>query len=278
VNAITAWWQNLPSKIDPVIFALGPVHIRWYGLMYLVVFACVYYLVKYRIRTEDFDYSDETISDLFFWLIVAVIVGGRLGYVLFYDLPFFLRNPLAIISPFQMTSEGFVFTGIYGMSYHGGLFAVLMTFFLYTKKQGIDLWRFIDLFAPAVPLGYTFGRLGNFLNGELYGRETARVWGMYFPLDEAGLLRHPSQLYEAFFEGLFLFALLWILRKKKPFEGFLFALYLIGYGVVRFFIEFLREPDEHLGLVVGSFAMGQILCLAMILSGMFILFIRQKKI
>lgn len=244
--------------------------------MYLVVFACVYYLVKYRIRTESFPYTEETISDFFFWLILAVIVGGRLGYVLFYDLPFFIRNPLAIISPFRMGPEGLVFTGIYGMSYHGGLLAVLVTFFLYTKKHGIDPWRFIDLFAPAVPLGYTFGRLGNFLNGELYGRQTARIWGMYFPLDEAGLLRHPSQLYEAFFEGFFLFVLLWSVRKRKPFDGALLAFYLVGYGLVRFMIEYFREPDEHIGFLFGSLALGQILCLMMICAGAVIFIVRLR--
>ncbi len=153
------------------------------------------------------------------------------------------------------------------MSFHGGLIAVLLATLLFCRKQGIDFWRFADLFCPAIPLGYTFGRIGNFINGELYGRATDVPWGMFFPLDPAHLLRHPSQLYEAFFEGIVLFAVLWLIRKRSPFDGALFALFLIGYGSVRFFIEFFREPDAQLGFILGPFSMGQLLCLLMIAAG-----------
>jgi phosphatidylglycerol:prolipoprotein diacylglycerol transferase len=275
VNPLIQWWQNLPSKIDPVIFSFGQIHIRWYGLMYIVVFALVYSLVMYRIRTEKYPYSHECISDFFFWLVLSVLVGGRLGYVLFYDLAYYLHHPLEIISPVRLTDAGLEFTGIYGMSYHGGLIAVIFTFYVYSKKHAIDFFRFVDLFAPAVPLGYTFGRLGNFLNGELFGRATTQPWGMYFPLDQSGNLRHPSQLYEAFFEGIVLFLILWFLRKRKTVDGFLLGSYLIGYGIVRFVIEFYREPDAHLGFVIGPFAMGQVLCFFMIITGITIIVVRS---
>jgi len=230
----------------------------------------------YRIRTEQLKYSKETIIDFIFWLIMGVFVGGRLGYVLFYDLQYFISHPLEIISPFKF-SEGIQYTGIYGMSYHGGLIGVLIVFLVFCHKRGIRIWNFIDLFVPAVALGYTFGRIGNFINGELFGRITKITWGMFFPLDTMQQLRHPSQLYEAFFEGLFLFVILWILRKKKHFDGFLFSVYLIGYGIVRFFIEFVREPDTHLGFVLAQFTMGQILCFCMIVVGSILFFIRKKS-
>ena len=153
------------------------------------------------------------------------------------------------------------------MSYHGGLIGVIFAGWLYVRKNRLNPWDFIDLLSPAAPLGYTFGRLGNFINGELYGRVTTSPIGMYFPLDDTHKLRHASQLYEAFFEGIFLFAVLWSVRKLKLPKGAMIALYLIGYGLVRFFIEFFREPDEHLGFVVFSFSMGQLLCASMIVAG-----------
>jgi len=277
VNTFVDWWQQLPYSIDPIIFTLGPIHIRWYGAMYIVVFAIVYFLVSYRIRTEKYPYSQETINDFLFWLVLGVLIGGRLGYVLFYDFSYFCQNPIAVISPIDF-SDGVRFTGIYGMSYHGGLVGVLTVFYLYSKKHAFKFWNLVDLYAPAVPLGYTFGRLGNFLNGELYGRETTSFLGMYFPTDQMNLLRHPSQLYESFFEGIVLFILLWGIKKKSSRDGFLFALYLIGYGVVRFCIEYVREPDAHIGFVVWRFSMGQLLCLGMIAAGLTLIpFLPKKK-
>ncbi|GBE05669.1 prolipoprotein diacylglyceryl transferase [bacterium BMS3Abin10] len=162
------------------------------------------------------------------------------------------------------------------MSYHGGLIAVIIATMIFCKKNKISFWRFTDLLISAIPLGYMFGRIGNFLNGELYGRVTTAAWGMYFPLDATGRLRHPSQLYEAFFEGIFLFAILWNLRKRSAFNGYLSSLYLIGYGLVRFFIEFVREPDVQLGFVLGPLSMGQVLCFFMILAGMAIFLVKRN--
>jgi phosphatidylglycerol:prolipoprotein diacylglycerol transferase len=201
------------------------------------------------------------------WAILGVLLGGRIGYVIFYNLGYYLQHPLEAILPFTF-SNGIQFTGISGMSYHGGVIGVLLAFVYVSKQYEISFFNLTDMVVPAIPLGYTFGRLGNFINGELYGRVTEVPWGMYFPAAPSHQLRHPSQLYEAFFEGIFLFAILWAMRKKSPFPGFLPGLYLIGYGVVRFFIEFYRMPDEHLGTVLGILTMGQILCLGMIIGGL----------
>lgn len=273
MNSFLSWWQHIPENITPYVFKIGVFQLRYYGLMYLVAFSIIYALAVYRLKREDYDYSREMIQNYFVLAILGVLVGGRLGYVLFYDPAYFIAHPLAIVCPFDF-SGGFHYTGIYGMSYHGGLIGLMVVTPLFCRKQGIDFWRFVDFFAPAIPLGYTFGRIGNFINGELYGRITAVSWGMYFPLDPSSQLRHPSQLYEAFFEGIFLFIILWYLRKKGRFEGFLLALYLIGYGLVRFFVEFVREPDPQLGFVLGPFTMGQILCLCMVLAGI-ILFLAR---
>ncbi|HOJ51084.1 MAG TPA: prolipoprotein diacylglyceryl transferase [Syntrophales bacterium] len=261
-------WQHLPEKISPVLFTLGPLQIRWYSVMYLVAFALTYLLVLYRIKKErHYPYSQEIVIDAILWCILGLMVGARLGYVVIYNFSYYLARPWEIILPFHFSSEGVKLVGLSGMSYHGGAIGVVVTGFLYCRAHRISFWNMADLFCPAIPLGYTFGRLGNFLNGELFGRPTQLPWGMYFPLDPTGLLRHPSQLYEALFEGVFLFSLLWLVRNKHPFEGWLLSLYLIGYGLVRFFIEFFREPDPQIGFIVGFLTMGQILCLIMVAIG-----------
>ena len=269
-------WQHLPFHISPNLLEIGSFQLRYYSLMYLVAFGLAYLLVSYRIRKENYEFTTGTIQDYFIWAILGVILGGRLGYVLFYNFDYYMAHPLEIFLPFDF-SDGIRFTGISGMSYHGGLVGFLAATVLFCRKAKISFWRFTDLLVPVIPLGYAFGRIGNFINGELYGRATDMPWGMYFPDDREGLLRHPSQLYEAFFEGIVLFALLWFIRKKRPFEGFLAALYLIGYGFARFFIEFVREPDAHLGFVLGPFSMGQVLCFIMIISGVAVWIVRRTK-
>ncbi len=264
------WWNHIPEHIKPTILTIGSFQLRYYGLMYIVAFAIVYYLVLYRVRTEKLGYSKDTINSYFIWAILGVVIGGRLGYILFYNFKYFIANPLEIVIPFDF-SNGCHFTGISGMSYHGGVIGVILFSSLFCNKNKVNFWRLADLLCPAIPLGYTFGRLGNFINGELYGRVTDVPWGMYFPLDPTHQLRHPSQLYEAIFEGIFLFMLLWNLRKIKVFDGFFLSLYLIGYGFVRFFIEFVRQPDSQLGFILGPLTMGQILCIVMVLGGIFII-------
>jgi phosphatidylglycerol:prolipoprotein diacylglycerol transferase len=268
-------WRHLPSYLSPTLLEVGSFQLRYYSLMYLAAFACTYFLVMYRIRREGYPYKADQIQDYFVWAILGVILGGRLGYVFFYNLGYYLEHPLEILFTFEF-SNGFHFIGISGMSYHGGAIAVLLASIIFCRRRKIDFWRFADLFCPAIPLGYTLGRIGNFINGELYGRATTVAWGMVFPLDPLHLLRHPSQLYEAFFEGIVLFAVLWLIRRKSPFDGALFAWYLIGYGVARFFIEFFREPDVQLGFVLGPFSMGQLLCFLMIAAGAWIYAFRRS--
>ncbi|TAM39643.1 prolipoprotein diacylglyceryl transferase [bacterium] len=275
MKELVIWWNHLPEHFSPVFFKIGFLQVHYYGLMYLLGFLTVYWLVLYRLKTENFGFRKKDIENYFFWLVFAVLAGGRLGYVLFYDLPYYLKHPLEIILPFDI-NNGFQFIGLYGMSYHGALIAIIIATVVFCRRHKIDFWLFSDLLTPAVPLGYTFGRIGNFINGELYGRVTSVPWGMYFPLDPTGQLRHPSQLYEAFFEGIFLFIILWSLRKKIRVSGCFFSLYLIGYGLIRFLLEFFRQPDPQLGFIFGPLTMGQLLCFTMILSGIFIIMVRTK--
>ncbi len=263
-------WQNIPEHINPIAFDVGSVQVSWYGIMYLVAFAIVYYLVRYRIRTEKLGISFETVQEFFPWVIVGLLLGARIGDVLIYDWNYFSRHLTEIFLPFDIYNH-WQYIGIYGMSYHGGLIGVALAFYIFCRARKISLLEFSDLFAPVVPIAYTFGRLGNFINGELYGRVTAKFWGMYFPLDLTSQLRHPSQLYEAFFEGIFLFVVLWSLRKKSWRTGSLTAFYLIGYGTIRFFVEFFRDPETVLGLSFFTITMGQLLCLFMIVAGIFLL-------
>jgi phosphatidylglycerol:prolipoprotein diacylglycerol transferase len=261
------WWQHLPQHIDPVIFQIGSFKLQYYGLMYIVAFALTYGLVIHRLGREDrFTVTRQQVGDLTTYAILGLMIGARLGYVLFYNLSYYSKHPLEIILPFDF-SNGISFTGISGMSYHGGLIGVLVAAWIYVRRQDICLRDMLDLYLPAIPLGYTFGRLGNFINGELYGRVTTAPIGMLFPLAPDKSLRHPSQLYEAFFEGVVLFAVMWSIRKVKAPRGAMLAFYLIGYGLVRFCIEFFREPDAHLGFVALRFTMGQLLCAGMVAAG-----------
>ncbi len=271
------WWQHLPQNISPVIFEIGWFKLQYYGLMYIVAFASTFFLVLYRLKHEKrFEFTSDQVKDISTYLILGLIVGARLGYVLFYNFSYYTLHPLEIILPFSF-SNGITFTGISGMSYHGGLIGATFATWLYFHRSKLAWWSGVDLFVPVIPLGYTFGRLGNFINGELFGRVTTSPIGMYFPMAPAAELRHPSQLYEAFFEGIFLFVILWSIRKIKIPNGAMLALYLIGYGSVRFFIEYFREPDAHLGFVLLSFSMGQILCLLMITAGTLLYFYLWRR-
>ena len=272
------WWQHLPQQISPVIFEIGWFKVQYYGLSYIAAFALTYFLVLYRIKHEHrFEFTKDQINDITTYAILGLIIGARLGYVLFYNLTYYLRHPLEIFLPFAF-SNGFAFTGISGMSYHGGLIGALLAVIWYIRKAELRFWDVTDLYLTVVPLGYTFGRLGNFMNGELFGRTTTSPIGMYFPLAPDKMLRHPSQLYEAFFEGIFLFVILWSIRKIKKPRGAMLAFYVIGYGTVRFFIEFFRQPDAHIGFVFLSFSMGQILCALMIAGGIGLyIYLRQTQ-
>lgn len=275
MESLIGFWQHLPSHVSPILFSIGSFQLRYYSLMYLVAFAVVYLLFAYRIKRKEIKLTTEIFQDYLVWAMIGVIAGARIGYALFYNFSYYIVHPLEIIMPFDF-SDGFRFVGLSGMSYHGGLIGVVLVTLLFCRRRKLNVWQFGDWICAAAPLGYLFGRLGNFINGELWGRATTVPWGMYFPLDASGSLRHPSQLYEALFEGLFLFMVLWSIRKRNPFDGFMIGLYIFGYGLVRFIIEFFREPDAHLGFVVGINTMGQILCALMMLAGVAVILWRRQ--
>ncbi len=259
-------YQNLPGQIDPIAFALGSFSVYWYSLMYVIGFLTVASLLYFRVYKKETNFIWDDVFDFLLSSFLAVIIGGRVGYVLFYNLPYFLANPLEIIFPFGENGD---FTGIYGMSYHGGALGFILAACFFCKKRKINFLKLTDFILPAIPLGYFFGRVGNFLNGELYGRVTTKVWGMDFG---DGLLRHPSQIYEAFFEGIILFLILWLARNKvSEKKGFISGLYLAGYGIFRFVIEFFREPDAQLGFVFGFLTMGQMLSMIMLVAGLYLI-------
>lgn len=245
-------------QFDPVIVSLGPVAVRWYGLMYVVAFIAFVMLSKLRVRrglTRELVESD--IDDLLLYGVLGVILGGRLGYVLFYKPDYYLSHPVEILQ---------VWAG--GLSFHGGFLGVLLAVAFFCWRRGKRWICVMDAIAPTVPVGLAAGRLGNFINGELPGRVTDLPWGMWFPqVDRTALARHPSQLYQFALEGLALFALLWWFSSKPRPVGAVSALFLIGYGVFRFLAEFGRQPDDFLGLLAFSLSMGQWLSLPMIAAG-----------
>lgn len=257
-------------EIDPVIFSLGPLKVRWYGLMYVIGFGASYFLVKYQIQRFGYKNLANHFDNINITLIISLIIGGRLGYVLFYSLPYYLEQPLEIVA---------IWHG--GMSFHGALLALIIGGALFAWIKKIDFWKGADIYAVTIPIGLGCGRLGNFINGELFGRTTEVPWAMIFPYGGPSP-RHPSQLYEAFLEGLVLFLILWSV-KHKPWQpgsswphGSLLALFLMGYGMMRFVVEFFREPDPQVGLIAGIFTMGQLLCLAMIAGGLGIIVYRKR--
>ncbi len=270
MKAFWTWWQHIPENMDPVIIEIGSFKLQYYGLMYLVAFGVTYALASYRIKKEQrWNLTMDQLQALLTSMIIGLVIGARLGYVLFYNLKYYLNHPLEIILPISF-SGGFHFTGISGMSYHGGLICTIIGAWWFIHKNDLDFKSMADLCIPCIPIAYTFGRLGNFINGELWGRATSVPWGMYFPTG-GPVLRHPSQLYEAFGEGILLFLVLWPLRNKIRIPGAMLPLYLMGYGIIRFVIEYFRQPDDHLGFVLLGLSMGQLLCVGMILVGLLLL-------
>jgi len=251
--------------LNPILVELGPIRVTWYGLMYVFGFIISYLLVRYQVKKRDCGISLEEVEDFYFYLILGLIAGARLGYVLFYDLQMYLSNPLEIFA---------VWHG--GMSFHGGLIGVLTATIIFCRKNKKSFWKLADLFVVTAPVGLGLGRIGNFINGELYGRLTRVPWGMIFPKG-GPLPRHPSQLYESALEGGALFLILWLWKDKKHPDGSLLAMFILLYGVFRFFIEFFREPDVQLGFVLGPFSMGQVLCAFMVVVGAALMIYLKRK-
>ncbi len=244
-------------EIDPIAVSLGPLNIHWYGLMYLVGFASAWYLGVRRARRPGSNWDEQQVSDLIFWGAIGVVLGGRFGYVLFYNFAQFLDDPLWLFAVW----EG-------GMSFHGGLLGVIsaIAYFSYHYKKGF--FAIADFVAPLIPIGLGAGRLGNFIGGELWGRTTDQSWGVIFPRAGDGLGRHPSQLYELALEGLVLFVVLWLYSARTPPKMAVSGLFLLLYGAFRSLVELFREPDGHIGFIALDWlTMGQLLSLPMIIAG-----------
>ncbi len=255
-------------QIDPIAFSLGFINIHWYGLMYVLAFLVGWFLASYRASKVGSGWTKDEVNDLVTWIMLGAILGGRLGYILFYDLAFYMANPQEIF---------YVWNG--GMSFHGGLLGVLCIIFAWAFTHKHRFLETVDFIAPVIAPGLFFGRIGNFINSELWGKTTEASWGIVFP--NAGLLpRHPTQLYEACLEGVLLFAIIWIFSSKDRPEGAVSGLFAILYGLFRIFVEFFREPDMHIGYLYGDWlTMGMVLSLPLIGVGLLLMLysLSQKK-
>ena len=257
--------------IDPVIFSLGPLHVRWYGLMYVLGFTATYLLVRKQINDFKYQQLSTHFENLNVVLILCVVLGGRLGYVLFYNFSYYLAHPFEIAA---------IWSG--GMSFHGACIALFAGGWFFCRKNNLSFWKSADIYVATIPIGIGFGRIGNFINGELFGRTTELPWGMIFPYG-GNMARHPSQLYEAFLEGFLLFIILWSVR-SKPWQknrlwphGSIFALFLICYGLFRIGVEYFREPDPQIGYLFTFFTMGQFLSAVMVACGLLLWRIRLRE-
>ncbi len=248
-------------QFDPVALSLGPVQIHWYGLTYLVAFGLFMLLASLRARQPQYanaGWTRRDVEDLLFWGVLGVVLGGRIGYALFYKPGQYLANPLEIL----MVWKG-------GMSFHGGMLGVIIAMVLYARSRGRRWLEVTDLIAPCVPTGLASGRVGNFINGELWGRpaDPSLPWAMVFPQSGTAIPRHPSQIYQFLLEGLLLFVLLWLYARRPRATGQVSGAFLVGYGLLRCTAEYFREPDSFLGPLALGLSMGQWLCLPMIAAG-----------
>lgn len=242
-------------QIDPVIVSLGPLQLRWYSMMYVIGLMAVYYFFRYASRKGTLKLDQQQIENVMLYGLIGMIVGARLTYVFVYNFDHYMQHPEEILA----TWKG-------GLSFHGAVFGICMAVILFCRRNGKSFFNIMDHMATATPIGLGFGRIGNFINGELWGRVTDAPIGMVFP-DGGPLPRHPSQLYESVFEGWVLLAIMFFIYSRRPRVGVLSACFLIFYGTFRFFIEFFREPDSQLGTVLGPFSMGQLLCALMWVVG-----------
>jgi phosphatidylglycerol:prolipoprotein diacylglycerol transferase len=253
---------------DPVALSLGPLHVRWYGLMYLLGFISGWALGRYRARQPHSGWTAAQVDDVVFYIALGVILGGRVGYVFFYSFNHLIRDPLVLFRIW----EG-------GMSFHGGFLGVLVAMLLFARKHDHGFWATVDFIAPLVPPGIFFGRIGNFINGELWGRVTDLPWGMVFQQAGDGLPHHPSQLYEAALEGIALFLLVWWFSSRPRPTMAVSGVFALTYGIFRFLVEFVRQPDAQLGyLAFGWLTMGQLLSLPLIATGLILLSLAYRRL
>jgi len=241
--------------IDPVFLSIGPLQFRWYGLMYVLAFIATYFIIRSEVKRKQLHLTSDDVADLVFYGAMGVVLGGRTGYILFYNLSFYLANPLKLFAVW----EG-------GMSFHGGFLGVALAFLLYARRKKVPFMALFDMASLCAPVGLGLGRIGNFINGELYGRQTDAPWGIIFPNSD-GVPRHPSQLYEAFLEGLVLFLIVRFVSRRYSATGITTWSFVAGYGLFRFIVEFFRQPDAQLGTFLGLFSMGQLLSLPMFIVG-----------
>ena len=252
-------------NINPIIADLGPLQIRWYGFLYLLSFVLSYFILRRNFKYRNIKLNKDDYENLLFNLCLGVIIGGRLGYIIFYNLPFYLHNPLKLLAVW----EG-------GMSFHGGAIAVLYIGWRFCRKHGYNFFQMADVTAPIACIGLGLGRLGNFINGELYGKVTDLPWGIIFP-GGGESPRHPSQLYEMILEGIVLFLITQTLLRKTKREGMVIFVWLICYGIFRTLVEFIRIPDEQIGYILNLVTMGQILSFAMIIAGLAGIFFHHPR-
>jgi len=252
-------------NIDPVLVALGPIQLRWYGLMYLIGLTAAYFLVQRKVTHKGLAIRKDQVYDMVVYAAFGVFLGGRIGYTLFYNFSYYIQNPLKLLAVW----EG-------GMSFHGGLIGTAIALIWFSRRQGIPTYTVADLATAVTPIGLGFGRIGNFINGELYGRSTDVNWCMVFPTGGSAC-RHPSQLYEAALEGLTLFVVLWWIDRRRTPPGTIFWTFITGYGISRLTVELFREPDQHLGFILGPITMGQVLSLPMVLVGITMLILGYYK-
>ncbi|MDR0408079.1 MAG: prolipoprotein diacylglyceryl transferase [Campylobacteraceae bacterium] len=267
-----SFWQNIYTQFDPVAFRLGIFSVHWYGICYVAALLGAILIAKWFVKKDKLPIPLHVVDSYFLWAELAIVLGARVGWVLIYapNTGYYLAHPWQIFNPFS----GGEFIGIRGMSYHGAVFGFLAVTFIYAKRYKYPIWKLLDLVALSVPLAYVLGRIGNFVNQELVGRATDVAWGIYVN----GILRHPSQLYEAFLEGFVVFAVVFIYRKYKKYDGELIAVYGIAYSTGRFIAEFFREPDSQIGFVYGGWmTAGQVLSLVIVTIGISLYIYIVKK-
>ncbi len=266
------FWNHIYEHFDPIAFSLGSLKVHWYGIMYVTALVVGVMMAKHIVKKDHLPISQSLLDNYIVWVEVGVIIGARIGYLLFYQPNFsqYLTQPWQMFNPFH---DGH-FVGIRGMSFHGALLGFLIASTLFSYRHKINQWFLLDIAAVAIPAGYVFGRIGNFLNQELVGRATDVSWGIYVN----GVLRHPSQLYEAFLEGIVLFAIMYAIRKKKRFDGQLISIYLMLYGLARFSAEMFRAPDPQIGYIYGGWmTKGQEFSILMMIFGAILYFVLRKR-